>query len=99
MTIPMVLLTSWPAHQNYAGRVLYPGQLCHYPAQQGRDLSMVNVSVSSSGRTSENSTTYTGALAIVTSLFFLWGFVTVLNVVRVRPDGLGGWHYRPAGGG
>jgi len=44
------------------------------------DLSMVNVSVGSSADTSENSTTYTGALAIVTSLFFMWGFVTVLNV-------------------
>jgi FHS family L-fucose permease-like MFS transporter len=51
--------------------------------QQGRDPSMVNVSVSSSGGTSENSTTYTGALAIVTSLFFMWGFVTVLNDILV----------------
>ena len=44
---------------------------------------MVNVSVSSSGRTTENATTYTGALAIVTSLFFMWGFVTVLNDILV----------------
>ena len=44
---------------------------------------MVNVSVSSSGRTTENAATYTGALAIVTSLFFMWGFVTVLNDILV----------------
>jgi MFS transporter, FHS family, L-fucose permease len=44
---------------------------------------MPNVAVSSSGGTSETSTTYTGALAIVTSLFFMWGFVTVLNDILV----------------
>ena len=44
---------------------------------------MVNVSASSSTGTSETSTTYTGALAIVTSLFFMWGFVTVLNDILV----------------
>src|SRR5205807_6267458 len=44
---------------------------------------MPNMAVSSSGGTSETSTTYTGALATVTSLFFMWGFVTVLNDILV----------------
>ncbi len=44
---------------------------------------MPNVAVSSSSGTSETSKTYTGALAIVTSLFFMWGFVTVLNDILV----------------
>ncbi len=44
---------------------------------------MVNVSVKSSGTASETSETYTGALAILTSLFFMWGFVTVLNDILV----------------
>src|ERR1700739_3795446 len=44
---------------------------------------MVNVSVKSSGTTSETSETHRGALAILTSLFFMWGFVTVLNDILV----------------
>lgn len=44
---------------------------------------MANISVSSSSGTTGSSTTYTGALAIVTSLFFMWGFVTVLNDILV----------------
>src|SRR5438034_11784321 len=44
---------------------------------------MPNIAVSRSGGTSEAATTYTGALATVTSLFFMWGFVTVLNDVLV----------------
>jgi MFS transporter, FHS family, L-fucose permease len=44
---------------------------------------MVNVSVKSSGTASENSETHRGALAILTSLFFMWGFVTVLNDILV----------------
>src|SRR5258707_3466342 len=44
---------------------------------------MPNLAVSNSRGTSVTSTTYTGALAIVTSLFFMWGFVTVLNDILV----------------
>lgn len=44
---------------------------------------MPNISVSSSSDSSEISKTYTGALAVVTSLFFMWGFVTVLNDILV----------------
>lgn len=44
---------------------------------------MVNVSVKSSGTASETSETHRGALAILTSLFFMWGFVTVLNDILV----------------
>src|SRR5439155_19303232 len=44
---------------------------------------MPNIAVSRSGGTSETSTTYTGALATVTSLFFMWSFVTVLNDILV----------------
>ncbi|PYT53178.1 MAG: L-fucose:H+ symporter permease [Acidobacteria bacterium] len=44
---------------------------------------MANATVSSPTTVSETSTTYTGALAIVTSLFFMWGFVTVLNDILV----------------
>jgi MFS transporter, FHS family, L-fucose permease len=44
---------------------------------------MANVSVKSPGVRSETSETYTGALAILTSLFFMWGFVTVLNDILV----------------
>jgi FHS family L-fucose permease-like MFS transporter len=44
---------------------------------------MANVTVSSPTTVSETSTSYTGALAIVTSLFFMWGFVTVLNDILV----------------
>src|SRR5438128_10286673 len=44
---------------------------------------MANVTVKSPTTASETSTTYTGALAIVTSLFFMWGFVTVLNDILV----------------
>ncbi len=44
---------------------------------------MPNVTVPSSTKTNESSTTHTSALAIVTSLFFMWGFVTVLNDILV----------------
>src|SRR5882762_11918076 len=44
---------------------------------------MANASVKSPGVASETSETYTGALAILTSLFFMWGFVTVLNDILV----------------
>ena len=44
---------------------------------------MANIAVKSPAVTSETSKTYTGALAIVTSLFFMWGFVTVLNDILV----------------
>ncbi|HET7258810.1 MAG TPA: hypothetical protein VFI75_03755, partial [Candidatus Acidoferrum sp.] len=44
---------------------------------------MPNISVSSSSASSETSKTYTSALAVVTSLFFMWGFVTVLNDILV----------------
>ena len=44
---------------------------------------MPNIAVSNSSGASETSATYKGALAIVTSLFFMWGFVTVLNDILV----------------
>jgi len=44
---------------------------------------MANVSVSSSATTSETSGSYGGPLAIVTSLFFMWGFLTCLNDILV----------------
>jgi FHS family L-fucose permease-like MFS transporter len=44
---------------------------------------MANVSVSSSATTSETSGSYTGPLSIVTSLFFMWGFLTCLNDILV----------------
>ena len=44
---------------------------------------MANVSVGSSATTSETSGSYTGPLAIVTSLFFMWGFLTCLNDILV----------------
>jgi len=44
---------------------------------------MANVSVTSGTPTSGTASTHTGALAVVTSLFFMWGFVTVLNDILV----------------
>jgi FHS family L-fucose permease-like MFS transporter len=44
---------------------------------------MVNVPVKSPAVTSESSGSYTGPLAIVTSLFFMWGFLTCLNDILV----------------
>src|SRR6267154_2392774 len=44
---------------------------------------MANVSVSSSATTSETSGSYGGPLTIVTSLFFMWGFLTCLNDILV----------------
>jgi len=44
---------------------------------------MAKVSVTSGTPTSETASTHTGALAVVTSLFFMWGFVTVLNDILV----------------
>ena len=44
---------------------------------------MANVSVSNSTATADSSKSYTGALSIVTSLFFMWGFLTSLNDILV----------------
>jgi len=44
---------------------------------------MANVSVSSSATTSETSGSYGRPLTIVTSLFFMWGFLTCLNDILV----------------
>jgi MFS transporter, FHS family, L-fucose permease len=44
---------------------------------------MVNVSVKSAGLASEPSQTYTGPLSVVTTLFFMWGFLTCLNDILV----------------
>jgi FHS family L-fucose permease-like MFS transporter len=44
---------------------------------------MVNVPVKSSTVTSESSGSYAGPLMIVTSLFFMWGFLTCLNDILV----------------
>src|ERR1700675_1496742 len=44
---------------------------------------MVNVPVKSSTVTSGSSGSYTGPLMIVTSLFFMWGFLTCLNDILV----------------
>src|ERR1700747_1787297 len=44
---------------------------------------MVNVPVKSPTVTSESSGSHTGPLAIVTSLFFIWGFLTCLNDILV----------------
>src|ERR1700741_1782660 len=44
---------------------------------------MANVSVQSSKTTSESSATYTGALAVLTTLFFMWGSLTSLNDVLI----------------
>jgi len=44
---------------------------------------MENVSVKTSVITSDASANYTGPLAIVTTLFFMWGFLTCLNDILV----------------
>src|SRR6202171_2027156 len=44
---------------------------------------MANVSVKSPPATSETSGTYTSALAILTTLFFMWGSLTSLNDVLI----------------
>src|SRR5215469_11039247 len=44
---------------------------------------MPNLAMSSTGGAGETSRTYKAALAVVTSLFFMWGFVTVLNDILV----------------
>jgi len=44
---------------------------------------MANVSVKSPPPTSETSATYTGALAVLTTLFFMWGSLTSLNDVLI----------------
>lgn len=44
---------------------------------------MANVTVNSPAPASSEARTYASALAIVTSLFFMWGFVTVLNDILV----------------
>ena len=44
---------------------------------------MENVTVGSVVGTAEVNKSYTGALAIVTSLFFMWGFLTCLNDILV----------------
>ena len=52
-------------------------------ATEGKKTTMVNVSVKTAGIASEPSQTYTGALSIVTTLFFMWGFLTCLNDILV----------------
>src|SRR5258705_4429917 len=44
---------------------------------------MATVSVKSSPPTSETSATYTGAMAVLTTLFFMWGSLTSLNDVLI----------------
>src|SRR5713226_1606844 len=44
---------------------------------------MANVSVTGGTATSDTSRTYTGALAVVTTLFFMWGSLTSLNDVLI----------------
>src|SRR6202140_3184267 len=44
---------------------------------------MANVSVKSPTATRETSATYTGALAVLTTLFFMWGSLTSLNDVLI----------------
>jgi FHS family L-fucose permease-like MFS transporter len=44
---------------------------------------MVNVSVKTAVAASDPEANYTGPLAIVTSLFFMWGFLTCLNDILV----------------
>jgi len=44
---------------------------------------VANISVQSPGTRSESSTTYTGALAVLTTLFFMWGSLTSLNDVLI----------------
>src|SRR6202007_169290 len=44
---------------------------------------MINVSVQNASGTSAPSQTHTGALAVVTTLFFMWGFLTCLNDILV----------------
>lgn len=44
---------------------------------------MVNVSAKSASVASEPPQTYTGALSVVTTLFFMWGFLTCLNDILV----------------
>src|SRR5436309_14415348 len=44
---------------------------------------MVNVSLKSAGIASEPSQTYTGPLSVVTTLFFMWGFLTCLNDILI----------------
>src|SRR5215472_7367016 len=44
---------------------------------------MANVTVKSSGVASEHSQSYTGPLSVVTTLFFMWGFLTCLNDILV----------------
>ena len=44
---------------------------------------MANVTVKSSGVASEPSQSYTGPLSVVTTLFFMWGFLTCLNDILV----------------
>jgi FHS family L-fucose permease-like MFS transporter len=44
---------------------------------------MENIGVKSPTATSESSATYTGALAVLTTLFFMWGSLTSLNDVLI----------------
>src|SRR5713226_9362922 len=44
---------------------------------------MENISIKSPTAASESSATYTGALAVVTTLFFMWGSLTSLNDVLI----------------
>src|SRR6266851_3871450 len=44
---------------------------------------MENISIKSPTAASESSATYTGALAVLTTLFFMWGSLTSLNDVLI----------------
>lgn len=56
---------------------------------------MVNASVKSAGAGSEPSQTYTAALSVVTTLFFMWGFLTCLNDILIPHfKGMFGLNYR-----
>src|SRR5713226_3177721 len=44
---------------------------------------MENISIKSPTAASESSASYTGALAVVTTLFFMWGSLTSLNDVLI----------------
>jgi hypothetical protein len=68
--------------------------VCHHPArlntpnfgdaQEKTDVnSMENVSVRSTAVTSEGTANYAGPLAILTTLFFMWGSLTSLNDVLI----------------
>jgi FHS family L-fucose permease-like MFS transporter len=81
-------------------------QVCHHPARpkttalgkcpkERKKTVMVNASVKSAGAGSEPSQTYTAALSVVTTLFFMWGFLTCLNDILIPHfKGMFGLNYR-----